>query len=87
MRIMDLRDKEVINICDGRRLGFVQDVEFDCKTGCIHCLIIPGPAKICGCLGRDTEYVIPFKKVCQIGEDIILVDVVLEEVTGKCKFL
>ena len=29
MRICDLREKEVINICDGERLGFVEDVEFD----------------------------------------------------------
>lgn len=45
MRIMDLRDKEVINICDGRRLGFVQDVDFDCKTGCIYFLIVPDRRK------------------------------------------
>ena len=33
MRICDLREKEVINICDGERLGFVEDVEFDLCTG------------------------------------------------------
>ena len=29
MRICDLKQKEVINICDCRRLGFVGDVDFD----------------------------------------------------------
>ena len=28
---------------------------------------------ICGFLGREKEYVIPFCDVCQIGSDIILV--------------
>ena len=55
MRICELKQKEVINICDCKRLGFITDVEFDCNTGCIYELIVPGPAKICGCLGRDTE--------------------------------
>ncbi len=41
MRICDLREKEVINICDGERLGFVEDVEFDLCTGKITHIIIP----------------------------------------------
>ena len=35
MRICDLRQKEVINIKDCKRLGYVCDIEFDRKTGCI----------------------------------------------------
>ena len=85
MRMSDLRLKEVINICDGKRLGYSTDAEFDCKTGCIDRFIIPGPAHICGFLGRDTEYVIPFKCVEQIGEDFVLVKVVTEECLNKCK--
>ena len=49
--------------------------EFDRKTGCITHLIVPGTGKICGLFGRDTEYRIPFCRVCQIGPDIILVDI------------
>ena len=45
MRICDLREKEVINICDGERLGFVEDVEFDLCTGKITHIIIPGSCK------------------------------------------
>ena len=29
MRISDLKQKEVINICDCKRLGYVGDVDFD----------------------------------------------------------
>lgn len=85
MRIYELKQKEVINITDCKRLGFVGDVDFDITLGCIMFLIIPGPAHICGFLGRETEYVIPFACVKQIGPDIILVDIREEEVLGKCK--
>lgn len=81
MRICELRQKEVINIKDCQRIGFVADVEFDPKTGMICQLIVPGPGKWCGLLGRDTEYIIGWKCVRQIGADIILVDVCMEEIT------
>lgn len=73
IRIYDLKQKEVINVKDCARLGYVGDVEFDEKTGCITALVVPGPGCICGFLGREKEYVIPFCDVCQIGSDIILV--------------
>lgn len=84
MRICDLRDKEVINTKDCKILGFVADVEFDTCSGCIIALIVPGPARICGFLGRDIEYIIPYKCVACMGPDVILVDVSLEKVTNKC---
>ena len=46
MRLCELREKEVINICDGEKLGNVCDLDFDVKTGRICSLIIPGPQKI-----------------------------------------
>ncbi len=85
LRICDLRLKEVINLCDGKRLGYITDMEFDCKTGCIMKFIIPGPAPICGFLGRDTEYIIPFCAVEQIGEDFVLVKVITSDCVHKCK--
>jgi len=84
MRICELRDKEVINTKDCKILGFVADVVFDICTGCVIALIIPGPAKICGFLGREIEYIIPYKCVQCIGPDVILVEVCVEEITNKC---
>lgn len=75
MRVSELKRMEVINICDGKRLGFVGDLEFDKCTGKITCLIVPGPGCICGFLGREKEFVIPFEDVCQFGDDIILVEI------------
>ncbi len=85
LRLIDLRQKEVINERDCKCLGCVADLEFDAETGCICALIIPGQAKMCGFFGRDSEYVIPYRMVRQIGEDIILVCVEEEEVLVKCK--
>ena len=79
MRFCELREKEVINCRDCVRLGYVCDVEIDISTGCITHIIIPGPCKVWGILGRDHEYVISRSHIKQIGDDIILVDVDLEK--------
>ena len=73
MRFLELKEKEVINCKDCRRLGYVADVEFDCETGKILAIIVPGPGCVWGFLGREKEYIIPFCDICQIGDDIILV--------------
>lgn len=79
MRIYDLRQKEIINIKDGARFGFVADLEIDFDEGSIESLIVPGPARVLGVFGRDSEYVIPWDAVKQIGDDIILVDVDIDD--------
>ena len=84
MRICDLRQKEVINICTCRSLGCVNDADIDSCTGCVVALIVPGPGKLCAFLGRDTEYIIPWKCVKQIGNDIILVEIDEDECKKKC---
>lgn len=74
MRISELKCREVININDCKRLGYVGDIDFDLENGCIKSIIVPGPPTICGFLGREKEYVIPFCSIKQVGPDIILVD-------------
>ena len=41
MRISELKQKEVINAKDCKRLGFVGDVDFDMKNGCMVAIIVP----------------------------------------------
>lgn len=84
MRVCDLKQKEVINVCDCKRLGCVADLIFNECTGCIEAIIVPGIGKICGIFGRDTEYIIPWRQIKQIGPDIILVEVDEEKVLKKC---
>ena len=44
-RFSHLRRKEVINICDGRRLGFVGDLELKVPEGEVKALIVFGPCR------------------------------------------
>lgn len=85
MRISELKQKEVININDCKKLGFVGDVDFDICKGIIIAIIVPGPGCFCGFLAREKEYIIPFCDIKQIGDDIILVDVREKEVSDRCK--
>lgn len=73
-RTSDLKQKEVINLTDGRRLGFVNDVEIDFDSGKIDAIVIPGSGRLFGLIGKDNEFIIPWEKINKIGEDIILVD-------------
>ncbi len=73
-KFSELRCKEVINICDGSRLGYVCDLVLDDSCGKIIALIVPGPAKFCGLFGKGDEFLIPWERISRIGEDIILVD-------------
>ncbi|MDO5409012.1 MAG: YlmC/YmxH family sporulation protein [Lachnospiraceae bacterium] len=82
MRLFDCRSKEVVNVCDCRKLGYVSDVEFCPETGLITALIIPGPPRLFSCRGKDHEIVIPYCCVKQIGEEIILVEINPRELPG-----
>lgn len=70
----DLRDKEVINVCDGKRLGYISDVEFDVCEGRICAIVVPGECNILG-FSKGEDIVIPWDKIERIGDDTILVKV------------
>ena len=72
-RFADFRCKEVINICDGCRLGYVGDIECKLPDGQLTALIVPGPFRFFGLFGRGEEYYIPWDCIKQIGDDIILI--------------
>ena len=72
---MDFKHKEVININDGRRLGFVQDVCADLNTGTITSIIVPGNNKFMGMFSNGNEIVIEWQNIKCIGEDVILVEI------------
>ncbi len=84
-RVEDLRQKEVINIKDGARLGFVYDVEINIKTGCVTKIIVAGDCKVFCFFGKETEYVISWCDIKKIGDDIILVDVDIDCVLRDVK--
>ena len=86
MRICELREKEVVNVCDGERLGNICDVDFEERTGRICSLIIPGPCKVFGIIGRDSEYIIPYECVKRIGADVVLVEGEASKCLHKCEW-
>ena len=73
MRISDMRQKEVINVASGQRLGFVCDVGFDLDEGRIESLIVPGESRV-GLFGKVQDRIIPWEAIKKIGSDIVLVD-------------
>lgn len=72
-RIADLQCREVINICDGCRMGYVSDVELDIGTGRLVAIVVPGPWSFSGLFSRGEEYIVPWSQIEKIGDDIILV--------------
>ena len=73
---LDFKHKEVINICDGKRLGFVQDVCADLETGKITSIIVPGGTnKLMSLFSANNDIIIPWEKIKCISEDLILVEV------------
>lgn len=85
MRFWELKEKEVINCKDGRKLGYVADLEIDIATGKVCKLFVPGPGKFCGCFGKVSEYVIGWNQIVKIGNDIILVDIDVKSAYVKGK--
>ena len=73
-RFQELRDKEVIHVCEGARLGYVNDLVVDICCGRVTALIVPGPCRFLGLFGREDDYVIPWLCIKRIGDDLILVD-------------
>ena len=68
----DLRRLEIINLCDGTRLGCASDFEFDKDDARILALVIAGSNGVFG-MGREDDIVIPWHKIECFGEDTILV--------------
>ena len=72
---LDFKHKEVINITDAKRLGYVQDVTADLKTGVITSIIVPGSNKMFNIFSGNNEIIIPWEKIKCIGDEIILVEI------------
>ena len=65
---MDFRHKEVINIKDGKKLGY------DLNSGNITAIIVPGSSKPFNFFSDTGDIVIEWNKIKCIGENVILVD-------------
>jgi len=67
----ELKQKEVINVKDGKRLGKIVDIVFCCPEGKITGIVVPGGRSF---LFSKNEVFIDWRNINKIGEDAILVD-------------
>lgn len=74
MSFSELRAKEVINLCDGRRLGRPIDLVLG-EDARASALVVPGAFSLkCLIRGVREGIVIPWNQIRRIGDDVILVE-------------
>ena len=74
VKISELKQREVISISDGRRLGVVYDVEIDMEKGKIDAIVMPGTGRILGLFSKESDIVVNWENIKKIGTDVILID-------------
>lgn len=70
----DLRAKEVINVCDGRRLGNIIDLIIDCHCAQVVGIVVPYDRTFFSFFKSCQDIFIPWNRICKIGRDVILVE-------------
>ncbi len=83
--IADMRNKEVINLQDGTRLGFVGDVEIDTENAKLTTIIIYGRSRLFVLLGITDDIMIPWENIDVIGDETILVNHTIYAATPRRK--
>ncbi len=73
-KISDFRQKEIVDIVTGKRLGYICDVEFDEESGKIISVTVPS-GKLFSSIMKSSDKIIPWEKIVKIGGDIILAEV------------
>ena len=68
-----LKNKEVVDVKTGVKIGYVDDVELDGETGKIVSMIIYGRSRAFGLMGRDEDIIVKCSDIELIGEDTVLV--------------
>lgn len=76
MSFSEIRRKDVVNICDGKKLGKPIDLVLN-DSACAEALVVPGRSGgLLGLLRQDREgCVIPWGRVRRVGDDVILVEI------------
>lgn len=79
----DLKQREVINVFDGKKLGRITDLVFDIETGKVEGIIVPGEKKI---FRKTDDIFIPLEKLKRIGDDLILIGIEVKETSFGYNF-
>ena len=76
MHLSDLQTKDVVNINDGKKIGRIIDAVIN-DTGIIEYLSIEKRGSLNNLFNKDNETTITFKHIKIIGENVILVDIMI----------
>ena len=77
----ELRQKQVINLCDGKQLGKTSDVVFTYPEGRVLGIAVPGKNGLR--LFKREDVFISLHNVVKIGADVVLVDLKTRPCEGK----
>lgn len=78
MSFCKLKNKDVVNVCDGRNYGNITDIIFDTCCGKILGIIVPANKSFLSIFKSGNDLFIPYNRICKIGKDIILVDIIMQ---------
>ena len=70
---MEFRNKEIINVTNGVKIGYVDDIIFDVQNAEVVSIVVYGRNRLFGILGRDEDMTIKWSDIEIIGEDTILI--------------
>ncbi|MBE5736433.1 MAG: YlmC/YmxH family sporulation protein [Clostridiales bacterium] len=73
-----LRNKDVVNICDGKNLGNISDMIIDTSCGRVIGIVVPASKGFFNFFKSNNDIFIPYNRICKIGKDIILVDIIIQ---------
>ena len=69
-----MRSKEVVNMADGKKLGHIIDISIT-LSGQVLGLVLPNDKNIFRTANGNNCVFVPWRNICRIGDDIILVNV------------
>ena len=70
----ELRQKDVVNVRDGRRLGKPIDLVLS-DTAIVQALVVPVSGGFLNLLKQEKEgCLVPWNQIMRIGDDVILID-------------
>ena len=71
--LSELKQKEIIDITDGTKIGFVDDVEIDLDNSSVTSLVVYGRPRFFGLFGKDDDLIIRCDEISVVGKDTILI--------------
>ena len=77
--LTELKEKEIVNVFDGKKLGHIVDILFDIENGLVRGIVVPGERKL---FRKNDDIFIPLEKLKKIGDDVVLVKLQTNEDRG-----